>query len=422
MPNLVILLLQIGAILVTARIAGILFRAFGQPQVVGEMIAGIALGPSLFGWLAPHAFVSLFPASSLGELYVLSQIGLLLFMFLVGLEFDPEALRGRGEAAFLTSHVSITAPYLLGAGLALYLYPRLSADNVPFYQFALFMGASMSVTAFPVLARILHERQWHQTRLGSVAIACAAVDDVTAWCLLAYIVALVRASQGAHRPWVTLLGLTVYLVVMVIAGRTVLRGILSRFTRTGRVDDDLLAVILLLLVASAVTTEWLGIHLLFGAFFFGAMLPKSRPFVEALVGRIEALATVLLLPIFFAFTGLRTSIGLIHGSAMWVFFLLVVFVAMAGKLAGATVAGRVSGLSWSEASVVGALMNTRGLMELILLNIGLDLGVISPALFSMLVLMAIVTTFMATPLIGWIAPAGLSAGRTPLADPASQPG
>jgi Kef-type K+ transport system membrane component KefB len=412
MPDLLILLMQIAAILVAARVAGALFRAIGQPQVVGEMAAGIALGPSLLGWLAPDVAGALFAPESLVPLYTLSQLGLLVFMFLVGLEFDPATLRRQGHAAFLTSHVSISVPYLLGVLLALCLYPRLSADDVAFHEFALFMGAAMSVTAFPVLARILRERQLHQTPLGMIAIACAAVDDVTAWCLLAYVVALLRASDGAQPLWFTLAGLTVYILAMWAVGRRLLGGILARFHRAGRVGDDLLGLLLLLLLGSAMATEWLGIHLLFGAFFFGAILPKDERFVEALVDRIEALATVLLLPIFFAFTGLRTSIGLIRGRDMWMLLALVLMVAVGGKLGGTALAARVSGMRWREAAALGILMNTRGLMELVILSIGLDLGIISPALFSMLVVMALVTTFMTTPLLTWVTSSRSASGLT----------
>lgn len=404
MPALLVLLLQIATILVASRAIGLLFRAFGQPQVVGEMIAGIALGPSLLGWLAPALSATLFPADGLDALYTLSQVGLLLFMFLVGLEFDPGMLRKQGHVAFLASHTSITAPCFLGALLALLLYPQLSTSNVPFYQFALFMGASMSVTAFPVLARMLQERHLHATPLGSIAIACAAIDDVTAWCLLAYIVALVRASSGSRPLWMVLAGLTLYIAAMVLAARPLLARLLRRFERDGRLGDDLLGVLLLLLLASATITEWLGIHLLFGAFLFGAILPKTPRVVHVITARLAALPLVLLLPIFFAFTGLRTRLGLIHGT-MWIFFVMLLAVAVAGKLLGAAAAARVAGLRWRDALALGALMNTRGLMELVLLNIGLDLGVISPALFSMLVLMAILTTFMAAPVLNRLMPA-----------------
>jgi len=402
MPQLPTLLAQIGVILIVSRIVGQLFRKMHQPQVMGEMVAGILLGPSLLGWVAPGISAALFPPESLGYLSSLSQIGLVLFMFLVGLELDPQILRGRGHTALVTSHVSIIAPFLLGTLLALYLYPRLSDDSVTFTNFALFLGTAMSITAFPVLARILAERKLLRTPLGAMAIACAAVDDVTGWCILAGVVLLVRATGSATPLWLTLFGTAAYVLVMLFVIRPALRRLANVYERRGFIPQDILAVTLLLVLASAWTTEWLGIHALFGAFMAGAILPKQHGFVHALVEKLNDAAVVLLLPIFFAFTGLRTSIGLVSGGVMWFYCGLIILVAIAGKFGGSTIAARVTGLSWREASALGILMNTRGLMELVLLNIGLDIGVISPALFTMMVLMALVTTFMTSPVLEWI--------------------
>jgi Kef-type K+ transport system membrane component KefB len=404
MPDLVKLLLQVSIIVIFARLAGLAFRRIGQPQVMGEMVAGILLGPSFLGWIYPAAMDRLFPETSLGYLSTLSQVGLLLYMFLVGLEFNPKMLRNLGHAAFLTSHVSISVPFLMGAMLALYLYPLLSGDNVPFLEFALFMGAAMSVTAFPVLARILRERDLHRTRLGTISIACAAVDDVTAWCILAYILALARASHGTHPLWWTVLGLFAFVVFMTTAVRLWLQSFVNRFRSRGSISDDMMGVILLILLGSAAITEWLGIHLLFGAFLFGAIMPKEEDFVHRISEKLESITMVLLLPIFFAFTGLRTSTGLLREAEMWMFCGLIILVAVAGKLGGSFVAARVAGLGWREAAGVGILMNTRGLMELVILNIGLDLGIITPVVFSMMVIMALVTTFMTTPLLAWVYP------------------
>lgn len=405
MPDLFTLLFQVAVIATAARIVGILFRLIGQPQVVGEMAAGIMLGPTLLGWAWPQASAVLFPADSLAALNILSQIGLLLFMFLVGLEFNPKLLRGLGHVAVMTSHVSIVAPFLLGAMLALLLYPELSDDRVGFTEFALFVGAAMSVTAFPVLARILHERQLHRTQLGTVAIACAAVDDVTAWCLLAYIVAFVRSAHEATPLWLTLGGLTLYILLMVFAVRPLLAKLLAASRRGRAPGEDMTAAVLVLLLVSAMTTEWLGVHLLFGAFLFGAVMPKEGRFVAHLTERIESVTLILFLPIFFAYTGLRTSIGLLDSPTMWWLCGLVLATAVVGKLVGSAVAARVAGMEWRDAAAVGVLMNTRGLMELVILNIGLNLGIISPALFSMMVVMALATTFMTTPLLEWIRPA-----------------
>ena len=404
MPEVLRLLLQVAVIATSARVLGSLFLKIGQPRVMGEMVAGILLGPTLFGWAWPQGSEALFPADGLGSLNMLSQIGLLLFMFLIGLEFNEKLLRGLGHVAVMTSHVSIVVPYLLGALLALYLYPELSDERVGFTEFALFMGAAMSVTAFPVLAHILRERKINRTELGTIAIACAAVDDVTAWCLLAYIVAFVRASHGATPMWLTLSGLTLYILFMVFAARPLLARLVAGLRHRRARSEDMTAIVLVLLLISAMTTEWLGVHLLFGAFLFGAVMPKEGRFVAHLTDRIESVTLVLFLPIFFAYTGLRTSIGLLSNKEMWWLCGLVLVVAIVGKLGGSAVAARVAGMEWRDATAVGVLMNTRGLMELVILNIGLSLEIISPALFSMMVVMTLVTTFMTTPILELIRP------------------
>jgi len=397
--NLAWLLLSVAVLVACARLAGIAARAIGQPQVMGEMAMGIALGPSLLGWAAPAVSATLFPPGNHAHLNTLSQLGLLLFMFLVGLEFDLKRLRHLGHTAVLASHASITLPMLLGVLLALYLYPRLSHAGVQFHEFALFMGTAMSVTAFPVLARILRERKLHDTPIGTVAIACAAVDDVTAWCLLAGIVALVRASTHAVPVPYMLAGLAVFVLAITVLRRWGLGLFLASYTRRGRLSEDTVALLLTVVMLASVTTEWLGLHLLFGAFFVGVMLPKTEAFVDAVTERFELVATTLLLPIFFAYTGLRTEIGLVSGSQMWFYCGLILALAIVGKLFGSAMAARISGLPGRDAMALGVLMNTRGLMELVVLNLGLDLGIISPALFSMLVVMALVTTFMTTPLL-----------------------
>jgi Kef-type K+ transport system membrane component KefB/nucleotide-binding universal stress UspA family protein len=404
MHFLLTFIIQLAVILVAARVVGLLFRYIRQPQVVGEMAAGILLGPSLLGWAAPGVSAWLFPPQSLVHLNTVSQVGLLLFMFLVGVEFNPKLLRGRGHAAVMTSHVSIIAPFFLGSVLALYLYPQLSDRGVGFTGFALFMGAAMSVTAFPVLARILVERNLLRTKVGVVAIACAAVDDVTAWSILAVVIMVVRASALDTPLWLTFAGTTIYILILFFVARPALRWLEQRYHNRGRLTQDMVAIILLILLASAWTTEWLGIHALFGAFCIGVVMPKDRAFVHDLNEKFEDVTVVFLLPIFFANAGLRTSIGLVSGAQMWGFFGLIMLVAVAGKFGGSTLAARITGLSWREASAIGILMNTRGLMELVILTIGLDLGVISPALFSMMVLMALVTTAMTTPILQQLYP------------------
>lgn len=404
MNALAVLLVQIAVVLVAARAVGALFRLLGQPQVVGEMAAGILLGPSFLGWVAPELSASLFPPASLANLGALSQVGLLLFMFIVGLEFDPKLLRGRGEAAIVTSHASIVAPFFLGSLLALHLYPRLSDSSVSFDGFALFLGAAMSVTAFPVLARILTERNLMRTRVGAVTIACAAIDDVTAWAILAVVIAIVRASE-AHAPlWVTLAGSALYVLAMVLAVRPGLRWFERRHDQRGRIDQTSMTAAFLGLLVSAWVTEKLGIHALFGAFCFGAVMPKGKHFVHQLNDKLEDLTVLFLLPLFFASAGLRTEIGLVQGAEMWGYFGLIMLVAVVGKFGGSTIAARISGLNWREAGALGILMNTRGLMELVILSIGIELGVISPALFAMMVLMALVTTCMTTPILQLLYP------------------
>ena len=413
MSSLKLLIAQIGTILLVARLVGWLFGKLHQPRVIGEMVAGILLGPSLLGWLAPGLSAALFPPASLGHLNSLSQVGLLLFMFLVGLELDLKQLRVLGRAAVVTSQVSIVLPFLFGFLLAFFLYPRLSDPSVNFTGFALFMGAAMSITAFPVLARILMERDLLRTRVGSLAIACAAVDDVTAWCLLAGIIVLIRSSSLEMPLWAVLTGLAAYLVVMLVMVRRALRGLVARYEASGGLTHDHLAIILFVVLASAWATEALGVHALFGAFLTGVVMPRHHGLARELLQRTEALIIVLLLPLFFAFTGLRSSFFLIAGPQMWLYSTLIIALAVAGKLGGSLAAAKSMGMTWREATAVGVLMNTRGLVELVILNVGLDLGILSPALFSIMVLMALVTTLMTSPLLSWIYPERLARAAPP---------
>jgi K+:H+ antiporter len=408
MLNLFTLVLQIAVVLALCRFVGNLFVKIYQPRVVGEMFAGIMLGPSVLGAIAPQVSNFLFPASSLGFLNALSQIGVIFFMYLVGLGINPRELKSQGHAAVLTSHVSITAPFVLASFLAVYLYPRLSDSHIPFTSFALFMGAAMSITAFPVLARILTERNVLQSRLGTLAIACAAVDDVTGWCILAYIVLLIRVANTGHSIWLTVGGLIVFTLILIYGVQPLLRGFESSYCRTGQLSENAMALMFLLALLSALCTEWLGIHLLFGAFLMGAIMPKEQKFVRYVLNRFETFVVTLLLPLFFAFTGLRTDIGLVKGSDMWMNCILIIAVATVGKFGGSMLASWWTGMSLREAAGLGTLMNTRGLMELVVLNLGLDINVISPALFSMMVLMALVTTFMTSPVLQAICPDKIS--------------
>lgn len=392
--DLALLILQIVVIVAVARVSGAAVARVGQPRVVGEIMGGLLLGPSLLGRLAPEVSVALFPAGSLGFINALAQFGLLLFMFLVGLELDLSHLRRRAHVAVITSHASISLPFLLGVLLSLALFTRLAPTGVGFTPFALFMGAAMSVTAFPVLARILGDRGMTGTPLGAIAIACAAIDDVTAWCILAGVV--VVANAGDSTALVLALGGTVvYVLVMMTIGRRVLSWLAGR-----RGDaQGFLAAILLLTLGSAWITERLGIHAVFGAFFVGALVPRRAGITSSLTAPLHDVMVVLLLPLFFVFTGLRTTLTLISGSTLWGMCAMVVLVAIAGKFVGSAAAARATGMSWRDALSLGALMNTRGLMELVILNVGLDIGVLSPTLFAMMMLMALVTTAMTTPLL-----------------------
>jgi Kef-type K+ transport system membrane component KefB len=411
MAGFKLLILQIGAILIVARLVGWLFSKLHQPRVIGEMLAGIMLGPSLLGWLAPGISSNLFPADSLAHLNSLSQVGLLIFMFLVGLELDLGHLRELGRAAVMTSQVSIILPFILGSAFAIYLYPRLSDPSVHLTGFALFMGAAMSVTAFPVLARILTERKLLRTRVGSVAIACAAVDDVTAWCILAGIVVIVRASSSELPMWLTVSGLAGFVLLMGFVVRPALRRLERVYERRNNLTQDLIAIILLVVLASGWMTETLGVHALFGAFLAGVVMPRHSELSRELSQKFEALIVVLLLPIYFALTGLRSSIFLIAGANMWFYCAVIITLAIAGKLGGSMFSARLNGMSWRESAAVGVLMNTRGLVELVILNIGLDLGILSPALFSIMVIMTLVTTLMTTPLLIRIYPEANASGK-----------
>jgi Kef-type K+ transport system membrane component KefB len=372
-------------VLAAAHLLGIAFHRIGQPRVMGEMLAGMLLGPSLLGRIAPHEFGRLFPSDELGGLSALSQIGLVLFLFVVGMQLRPNERSAVAGKAIAASSASMLTPLALGALLAIPLHRELASD-VPLTRFALFLGAAMSVTAFPVLARILTERGMLNSRAGTIAISCAAVDDVAAWCLVALLMA---ASASA---WLFVLaGLAVYGATMLFAVRPLLRR---------RAPN--LAAALLLLLASSWTTEALGVHALFGSFVAGLAMPRDTQLPRI----VEPLTSALLLPLFFAFTGLRTSIALISGATLWLYCAAIIGVAISGKLFGCALALRARGSSWRESLAVGTLVNTRGLIELVILNIGLDRKIISPPLFSMLVLMALVTTFMTTPLLAIVKPDG----------------
>src|ERR1043165_143134 len=395
-----ILLTQIIVILLMAGLFRRLFRSIHQPPVMGEMVAGIVLGPSVLGLISPAALAFLFPASSLETLRQLSQIGVVLFMFIVGTELNVRYVREKGSAAVMISHASIVVPFLLGTALSLCLYRDLAPPGTSFNAFALFIGVAMSITAFPVLARILEDRNLTHTPLGSMALTCAAVDDVTAWCILAFVIALVK-STGLAGSAITI-GLTLAFVAAMIL---LVRPQLARLVK----DPDsqqhrrrLIPIILAFVLACALITETNGIHALFGAFLAGVIMPPSTEFRIFLKDKLEAFGSYALLPLFFAFTGLRTQIGLLNDWAGWLMCLVIILVAIVGKLGGSMFMSRWTGMSWTQSFSVGVLMNTRGLVELVVLNIGYDLGILSGRIFAMMVLMALVTTFMTGPLLSLV--------------------
>jgi len=390
-------LLALVVILVVARILGAIFRKINQPQVMGEVVAGILLGPSFLGWLAPAAASHILPVSIAPYLGLISQVGVVLYMFMVGLELDTDLLRERTQAAIAISHSSIAVPFLLGAAFALWLYPRYSTSAVSFSTFALFIGVAMSITAFPVLARILTDRGMQKTPLGALALACAAIDDVTAWCLLAFAMSVAHAQTG--NLLLTLMATIGFIVfVLLIAKRGALWLVRQRVAQD-RTTQNMFAIVCAALLLSAFVTERIGIHAIFGAFLLGSVVPHDSALARDIRAKCEDLVVVLLLPVFFVFTGMRTQIGLMHGTRDWLACVLIIGVASLGKFGGSFLAARWTGSHWREAASLGVLMNTRGLMELIVLNVGLDLDVLSPALFAMFVLMAVVTTLVTTPIL-----------------------
>jgi Kef-type K+ transport system membrane component KefB len=393
------LILQLIVVVVVARAFGSVARWLGQPPVIGEIAAGIALGPSLLGLASPAASAMLFPPASLGMLHLLSQVGVILFMFVVGLDLDWTTVRSKAHAAVAVSHVSILLPFLLGVLVALPLYGDHAPAGISFQAFALFMGIAMSITAFPVLARILEERGLSKTQIGSTALTCAAVDDVTAWTLLAFVVAVVTAGGALAVLGATLAAATCFLLLMIFVVRRLLAPLLTPAPDRDVFSKERVALVIGVLFGSALLTEIIGVHALFGAFIAGAIMPADAQSRRGMRERLESFSSVFLLPLFFAFTGLRTQIGLLDSSAAWLTCLALILLATVGKFGGTALTARALGFDWRSASLLGALMNTRGLMELIALNVGYDLGVISAEMFTSLVIMALVTTSFTGPLV-----------------------
>jgi Kef-type K+ transport system membrane component KefB len=403
---LAVLLLQIIVIILCARFFGFLFKKIGQPAVIGEIVAGIILGPSVIGLFFPQFSQVVFPVSSLVNLQFLSQVGLILFMFVVGMELEVSALKKQAFGAFIISHISIIVPFALGVGLAWFLYQNYAPVNVSFLAFALFMGIAMSITAFPVLARILQEKGLTKSKLGSMALTSAAIGDITAWFILAAVIAIVKAGSSASVLYS--LGMAaVYVAVMLIGIRPLLQWLSRIYDSKEHKRTPVIAIVFLILLVSAYITEIIGIHALFGAFFVGVLMPTSFNFRHIVTEKIEDVSVVLLLPLFFVFNGLRTQIGLLNEPSLWIVCAWVILMAIAGKFGGTAIAAKIVGQSWKDSLSLGVLMNTRGLMELIVLNIGYELGILSPEIFTIMVIMAILTTLVTGPvldLINWLLP------------------
>jgi Kef-type K+ transport system membrane component KefB len=393
-------LLALAVVIIMARIMGALFKLFHQPAVIGEVIGGICLGPSLLGRIAPELSAFILPHAAAPFLGIISQLGVIFYMFLVGLELDLRVLRRSGHATLAISHASIIVPFVLGAALALKLYPEVGTSGVGFTPFALFLGVSMSITAFPVLARILTDRKISKSRMGTVALTCAAVDDVTAWCLLAFVVSIVQAKVGS--AVITLVLTLGFIAFMFVVARPAIAKLVPILETFDRITEGGMALIFVAILVCSLITEAIGIHAIFGAFLLGAVTPSNSRVAREVTERLEDLVRVVFLPAFFAFTGLRTQVGLLNTFEDWKLCGLIILVATIGKFGGSFAAARLTGLNSRDAAGLGILMNTRGLVELIVLNIGLDLKVLSPTLFTMLVIMALVTTFMTTPFFHFI--------------------
>ncbi|WP_353719653.1 cation:proton antiporter [Dyadobacter sp. 676] len=395
------LLAQIVTIIIVARLFGWVCKAIGQPTVIGEIAAGIFLGPSVLGMFYPEVSSFIFPKTSLSNLQFLSQVGLILFMFIIGMELDLKVLKTKAQEAIVISHASIILPFALGVALALYMYTDFAPEGISFLSFALFTGIALSITAFPVLARIVQERGLSRTRLGMMVITCAATDDVTAWCILAAVIAIVKAGEFVSAIYTILLSAG-YVLVMLQVVKPVLKRIGDHYAYREGLTKPVVALFFVMLLCSAYCTEVIGIHALFGAFMAGVVMPANQRFRNIFIEKVEDVSLVLLLPLFFVFTGLRTQIGLLNDPHLWFVTGLIIAAAVIGKFFGSTLAALFVKQSWRDSLIIGSLMNTRGLVELVVLNIGYDIGVLSPEIFTMMVIMALATTCMTGPALDLI--------------------
>ncbi len=396
-----ILIMQLIVIMVSARIVGYIFQLISQPIVVGEIIAGLILGPSVLGALFPNTFNYLFSPGSIRVLEQFSQLGLIFFMFIIGMELDLQSFRKSANKAFLISTSGIVFPFVSGILLAFYLYGEFHSGDVDFLSFALFMGTTMSITAFPVLARIVQERKLTKLPVGIMAITVAAIGDVVAWCILAIIIAIVKAGDISH-SFITIALSVVYILFMFYVIKPVMKRVGQVYASREAMVKPIVAVVFLLILVSSLITEAIGIHALFGAFMAGVVMPENPNFKRVFTEKIEDVSLVILLPLFFVSTGLRTEIGLINSGHLWLICTIITLVAVAGKFGGTLLASRYVGLDWNHSVVLGILMNTKGLMELIILNIGYELGILGPEIFTMLIIMAIVTTILTGPALSLV--------------------
>jgi Kef-type K+ transport system membrane component KefB len=395
--HLLQVLLALAVVIITAQITGAIFQFLGQPLVIGEVVGGILLGPSFLGAYAPQIQKSLIPDQTLPFLGIIAQLGVVFYMFVVGLELDLKVLKKSGHSALAIAHAGIFIPLVLGAYFALHTFKDLSLPGVPFLHFALFMGISLSITAFPVLARILSAKKLSKTRIGTMALTSAAIGDVTAWCLLALMVSLTQDSFGSVIR--TTAFTVLYIGAMFFLGAPLMRRLIPVFEKFDRITEGGIAAFFVALLLSALATELIGIHAIFGAFLLGAITPHDSRMAKELTDKVEALVRIVFLPAFFAFTGMRTQIGLLGSSEDWNYCLIIIGIATLAKFGSTLVSAKLNGFTWKESSALGILMNTRGLVELIVLNLGLDLKLISPRLFTMLVVMALVTTLITSPLL-----------------------
>ncbi len=391
-----IFVLQLIVILIVVRLMGYLFQIMGQPLVIGEIIAGLLLGPSVLGALAPELTSFLFPEYAVGILKQLSQLGLIFFMFIIGMELDLNAFRQSANKAFIISIASISTPFVSGIILAYFLYSGFSFPDVSFTSFALFLGTTLCITAFPILARIVQERKLSKTAIGNFAISAAAIGDVIAWCILAIVIAIMR-SGGIVNSLLTIGLAAAFIVFMLLVVKPFMYRFGKVYASREVMGKPVVAFVFLLMLISTLMAEAIGINALFGAFMAGVVMPEHLNFKRVFTEKIEDVSLVILLPLFFVATGLRTEIGLINTTHLWLVCGIIILVATGSKILGTMLASRYVGLTWNHSLILGMLMNSRGLMELIVLNIGYDLGILSPELFSMLVLMALVTTIITGP-------------------------